>query len=160
MKPAFDLTPSKPLTPADAVAAIIHTNDGRYLLQRRDAINTIFYPDHWGCFGGAIERGELPSDALRRELREELALDLELTGQAVTSFGHFRFSAEPAGIAVLDRFYYDILIDPKLVKNLRLGEGAEMSLVNSHDALHQLRLVPYDAFALWLHHYQDMLAPA
>lgn len=156
MKPAFDLTPSRPLTPANAVAAIIHTEDGRYLLQRRDAIGTIFYPDHWGCFGGAIESGESPSDALRRELQEELALDLN--GQPVTMFGHFRFSAEPAGIAVLDRFYYDISIDAGIVGNLRLGEGAEMSLVKSHDALHQLRLVPYDAFALWLHRYQGMLA--
>lgn len=156
MPPVFDLTPSEPLTPSNAVAALIHTRDCRYLLQHRDAVRTIFYPDHWGCFGGGIEHGEAPLDALRRELREELALDLD--GCAVRLFSHFRFSVEPAGIAALDRFYYDIPIEPEVAERLRLGEGMGMKLVSGRDALHEFRLVPYDAFALWLHCHQNMLA--
>jgi len=153
---AFDLTPAGPLVPANAVAALIRTGDGRYLLQHRDAVGTIFYPDHWGCFGGAIERGEQPLQALRRELKEELALDLD--GLSPTVFGHFRFSVVPAGITGLDRLYYDILIEPGLVANLRLGEGESMELVDGHDALHRRRLVPYDGFALWLHCYRALLS--
>jgi 8-oxo-dGTP pyrophosphatase MutT (NUDIX family) len=154
MRPAFDLTPSKPLTPANAVAAIIRTDDGRYLLQHRDALPTIFYPDHWGCFGGAMEPGESPLDALRRELYEEL--ELEVKGEPAL-FGHFRFSVEPAGIAALDRFYYDVPIDAAAVGRFRLGEGAGMELVHAREALHERRLVPYDGFALWLHFYQGKL---
>ena len=157
MTPSFDLAPSKPLTPANAVAAIIRTDDGRYLLQHRDAIRTIFYPDHWGCFGGAIEAGESPLEALHRELAEELALNLE--GCPITMFSHFSFSVEPAGIAALDRFYYEITINAAIVPELRLGEGAAMELIDGTDALHRRRLVPYDAFALWLHYYQGLLAP-
>jgi len=42
------------------------------------------------------------------------------------------------------------------VPRLRLGEGAGMALVEGRKALHELRLVPYDAFHLWLHFYKGM----
>jgi 8-oxo-dGTP pyrophosphatase MutT (NUDIX family) len=155
MTPSFDLKPARPLQPANAVAAVIKTNDGRYLLQLRDRINTIFYPDHWGCFGGAIENGELPLNALRRELSEELALNVDQC--AVKTFGRFQFSVDAANITALDRIYYEVTLDSSMVSQLRLGEGAALDLVDSHRALHHLRLVPYDAFALWLHCYQGML---
>ena len=45
------------LEPVDAVAAILVDEDGRYVMQHRDAYPHIFYPDHWGCFGGAVESG-------------------------------------------------------------------------------------------------------
>ena len=150
---SIDLTPSKPLTPADAAAAIICTKNGRYLLQQRDAIPTIFYPGHWGCFGGALEPGETPLEALRRELNEELGLaDYE-----ATLFSRFRFSVETAGIPALDRHYYEVVIAESAVDSLRLGEGAAMRLFDGVEALHTLRIVPYDAFALWLHRHQAML---
>ena len=155
MKPAFDLKPSRPLVPADAVAALIHTDDGRYLLQHRDAISTIFYPDHWGCFGGAMDPGEKPLEALHRELCEELALDLR--NRQIGVFGQFDFNLEIIGIGAFNRLYYNILIDPAEIENMRLGEGAGMALVDGCDALHRHRLVPYDGFALWLHYYQDIL---
>lgn len=155
MTPAFDLKPSKKLTPADAVAALIRTSDGRYLLQHRDAISSIFYPDHWGCFGGAIEPDEEPLDALRRELQEELAVDLG--NRPVSVFSQFDFRIDASGIGSFNRIYYDILIDPAEVDKMRLGEGAGMALVSGHEALHQNRMVPYDGFALWLHYYQSML---
>ena len=46
--------------------------DNRVLLQLRDDKPDIFFPNHWGCFGGAIEPGEAPHDTLLRELQEEL----------------------------------------------------------------------------------------
>jgi 8-oxo-dGTP pyrophosphatase MutT (NUDIX family) len=153
--PAYDLAPARPLTPANAVAAILHSGDGRYLLQHRDAKPTIFYPDHWGFFGGAMEPGETAHQTLARELREELELDI--AGSEITSFSRFNFNVEPAGISVIDRFYFDVRIDPSAVRRLRLGEGAAMELVDGYRALHALRMVPYDAFALWLHYYQGAL---
>ena len=155
MTPSFDLTPSKPLQPSDAVAAILRTADGSYLLQHRDPIPTIFYPDHWGCFGGAIDPGEQPMQALLRELQEELGMDAR--GLPIRVFGRFSFSVEGAGIPALERVYYDILIEESEVSRYRLGEGSEMRLVPARDALHTLRLVPYDGFVLWLHCYQNML---
>ena len=54
MLPKNFLTDQHPLQGDDAVAAIITVEDGRYLMQLRDDIPRIFYPGHWGCFGGAV----------------------------------------------------------------------------------------------------------
>ena len=51
-------------------AIIYHRND--YLLQLRDHTPGIVYADVWSFFGGAIEAGETPWQALQRELTEEL----------------------------------------------------------------------------------------
>jgi hypothetical protein len=56
----------EPLRAADAVAALLILDDGRYVMQLRDTLPTIFYPDHWGCFGGAVGDGEAPLAALNR----------------------------------------------------------------------------------------------
>src|SRR6202040_721869 len=65
------------LRAADASAALLVLEDGRYLLQLRDDKPEIWYPAHWGCFGGAADPGEKPADTVRREIREELALEID-----------------------------------------------------------------------------------
>jgi 8-oxo-dGTP pyrophosphatase MutT (NUDIX family) len=152
---SITLAPSKVLVPADAAVAIIYTTDGRYLLQHRDRKPTIFYPDHWGCFGGAIDKGESPLKALRRELKEELALPAG--DYQANLFSRFCFTLEVAGIDALVRFYYEVQIEAGAVGAMRLGEGAGMALVKGEQALHSLQMVPYDAFALWLHFYRRKL---
>ena len=72
--PANFLADRHPLRGEDAVAAIITVEDGRYLMQLRDDIPRIFYPGHWGCFGGAVGSGEDGLVALQRELAEELEM--------------------------------------------------------------------------------------
>lgn len=46
--------------------------DGRVLLGRRTS--AIRFAGMWDAFGGHLERGESPEEALRRELREELGI--------------------------------------------------------------------------------------
>ena len=60
------------LSPGDASVALIVVDSANYLLQLRDQKPGIFYPGHWGLFGGALDPGETPDTALRRELFEEL----------------------------------------------------------------------------------------
>src|SRR6516165_8236664 len=62
------------LSPSDASAAIIALPGKRYLMQLRDQKPNIFYPGHWGVFGGAMDPGESIRQGLRRELSEELSL--------------------------------------------------------------------------------------
>ena len=60
------------------IAAIILENDkGEFLLALRDNKAWIPFPNHWDLIGGHVEEGETPEEALIREVKEEL--DIELT---------------------------------------------------------------------------------
>ncbi|MEP2774542.1 MAG: NUDIX domain-containing protein [Luteolibacter sp.] len=57
--------------PVATVGALIHDGAGKILM-----IRTHKWSDMWGIPGGKIERGETHEDALRREIREETALEI------------------------------------------------------------------------------------
>ncbi len=57
----------------EAALAIIWRG-GRLFLQRRDPAGPVL-PGRWEFPGGKVEAGETPAEALRRELREEVALE-------------------------------------------------------------------------------------
>jgi 8-oxo-dGTP diphosphatase len=60
------------------IAAIILENDnGEFLLYLRDNNPDIPFPNHWDLIGGHIEEGETPEQALVREVKEELDIDLK-----------------------------------------------------------------------------------
>jgi 8-oxo-dGTP diphosphatase len=59
------------------IAAIILENDhGELLLYLRDNKPGIPFPDYWDLIGGHVEEGETPEEALIREVKEELDIDL------------------------------------------------------------------------------------
>jgi 8-oxo-dGTP diphosphatase len=60
------------------IAAIILENDrGEFLLALRDNKSWIPFPHHWDLIGGHVEEGETPEEALIREVKEELDIDLK-----------------------------------------------------------------------------------
>jgi 8-oxo-dGTP diphosphatase len=60
------------------IAAIILENDkGEFLLALRDNKSWIPFPNHWDLIGGHVEDGETPEEALVREIKEELDIDLK-----------------------------------------------------------------------------------
>jgi 8-oxo-dGTP diphosphatase len=61
--------------PIEVAVAVLRDRDGRILLCRRPSAAR--YGGRWEFPGGKIETGESPLDALRRELREELGVDVE-----------------------------------------------------------------------------------
>lgn len=64
------------ISPAYTVGAIgvIERADGALLLVR------LSYRHSWGLPGGLLKRGETPAQAVRREVREETMLDVDLIG--------------------------------------------------------------------------------
>src|SRR4051794_17002427 len=136
------------LIPGNAVAAILLLENGRYLLQHRDSKPEIFFPGHWGCFGGAIDPGESDPQTLVRELKEELALDLDVA--SLRHFTRLEFDMSFAGCGVLYRSYFEVPIHSAILTQLRLGEGREMRPFTGRELL-QERIAPYDNFTLWMH---------
>jgi 8-oxo-dGTP pyrophosphatase MutT (NUDIX family) len=145
--PRLDL--STPLRPGNAVAAVILI-EGRYLLQLRDAKRGIFFPAHWGCFGGALDPGESVEQALTRELEEELSA--KIPADAVRFFSRFEFGLDFACLKPIWRIFYEIEFSEAQMAGLSLGEGSDMRLFPASAILtHQIPITPYDAFALWMH---------
>ncbi len=58
------------------VVAVIQNTDGEYLICKKPARRGVF-PGQWAVPGGGIEPGERMVDALRREVREEVGLEVE-----------------------------------------------------------------------------------
>jgi 8-oxo-dGTP pyrophosphatase MutT (NUDIX family) len=157
MSPDPFLDSSARLRPGDAVAAILLLDDGRYLLQHRDPKPEIFFPDHWGCFGGGVDEGETDDRAsLARELVEEL--DLAVDQAELKPFTRLDFDVSFAGCGRLYRTYFELRVPAARLSTMRLGEGREMRAFTGRDLL-QLRVAPYDTFVLWMHINRGRLAP-
>jgi 8-oxo-dGTP diphosphatase len=112
------------------VAAVIEDSDGRLLLCRR--------PDHkrhgglWEFPGGKIEPGEDTLEATRRELAEELALE-------VLDVGALRYAVDDAGSAFRIEFYsVSVSGEPQAIEHSAIRWVAP-------DDLTSLGLAPSDA---------------
>jgi 8-oxo-dGTP diphosphatase len=55
---------------------LLFDRDGRLLIYLRDDKPEIPFPNHWDFFGGHLEAGETPEQALVREVKEELGVEL------------------------------------------------------------------------------------
>jgi mutator protein MutT len=141
-------TDTKPLVFGHGVAAILVDARGRYLLQRRDDIPGIWFPGHWGFFGGTIEPGEAPIQAVVRELQEEIGI--ELPADRFATFMRVEFDLE--GIGPRARYFFTARLTDAELPRLVLGEGAEMRWVDGAEALASLPITSYDSVGLFLHH--------
>lgn len=132
----------------DAACALILLDDNRYLMQLRDDKPGIFYPDHWGLFGGAMEAGEDGETALRRELKEELGYDTD----SLNYFTRMDFGFDSIGASQAVRLFYEVKMRVEDLAGLVLTEGRLVEAVPVGELLINRRVVPYDAFAIWMHH--------
>lgn len=142
--------------PHDAVAALLVHEDGRYIMQLRDCMPGIFYPGHWGCFGGAVEPGETPVDALKRELREEIEFEMP----EATRFTQFDFDFSPLGYPKVYRIYFEVQVLDAAFRRFILHEGADLQAFRGENLLVTRRVTPYDAFAVWMHLNRQRSLPA
>ena len=143
------------LAPAGATAAIILIEGGRYLLQHRDSIPQIWFPDHWAMFGGATDPGETDEQGLWRELMEEISLDIPESQYRY--FTRFDFDFGFAGRGKIRRIFFEIGPLPvSVLDRIVLNEGQDVKAFTFREAM-AVRMTPYDSFALWLHANQKRM---
>lgn len=77
-----------------AVGAMIeHADSGKILLMKR-AATADYLPDIWEDIMGRVKQFEEPQDALRREVREESGLEIEIV-KPLTVFHDYRGARTP-----------------------------------------------------------------
>ncbi|MFU8884177.1 MAG: NUDIX hydrolase [Cyanobacteriota bacterium] len=105
------------------VALAMLQRDGRWLMQLRDEIPTIVAPGCWGLFGGHLDPGETPEQALRRELLEEISWQPPPLELVMVHHIHRR-------TAHVFRGELSVPLD-----QLQLLEGQDMDLVSAEELL-------------------------
>ena len=63
----------------EGVAIILADNQNRIAMQLRENKPDLPAANQWGLFGGLLEQGENPQNAILREIREELSVQLNPT---------------------------------------------------------------------------------
>ena len=61
----------------EVAQVLLFDRSGRLLIYLRDDKPDIPFPNCWDFFGGHLEKGETPEQALAREVKEELGVELK-----------------------------------------------------------------------------------
>ncbi len=131
----------------DASCAIILTSDKGFLLQLRDNKKGIFFPGHWGFFGGAIERNETPKQAIIREIKEEINLDID----KLDYLFNINFNFSDSEDRTIKRHYFEIQLAKGDLNTIKLAEGESYKVFTKRDAISLQPFWSLDAYALWLY---------
>ncbi len=150
-----------PIVPRDdlkghGAAALIVNSRGEYLMQKRDDTPEIWFPGHWGLFGGGVDPGEGAAEALRRELDEELEFrpdSISYVSQVVFDLGDTR-----GGLRC--RYFFEAPIDEAQSEALVLHEGEGMRFFAYEALQRESAVVPYDVFGILLHRSRSELVRA
>ena len=101
---------------------LLFDRQGRLLIYLRDNKPEIPFPDHWDFFGGHIEEGETPEQALAREVGEELGVRLE----SWRFFRRYECISGDAYPNIKHIFYAQI---ERLASDLTLFEGQRIAAI-------------------------------
>jgi 8-oxo-dGTP diphosphatase len=111
---------------------ILYNTTGHILLQHRSN-DASRLPNFWAFFGGGIEQGESPTEALERELLEELSYEVQSPYFLLAQ--NIRDEADENTKYVFVEQYQD--------QPLQLAEGQAMGWF-SPDETHQLKMIEHD----------------
>ena len=106
--------------------ALLITKDNEVILQRRDTNPGIVNPGKTTLFGGSVIDGENPEDCLKREMMEELGLDIK----DYKFFGRYEKRQATYGE---DCDCYVYLVPRVDIKGIQVSEGRGYKLVSSRD---------------------------
>lgn len=108
-----------------------YTEDGRILLQDRRDISKI--GEDWGFFGGGIEENETPEQALVREAKEELEINLNKYGYQYIGKDSLNWT-DPAGSKWTFYRYFFATRYEDYANQMNQREGTNMALFTPEEA--------------------------
>lgn len=112
------------------IAQIILRNpQGLYLVYLRDNVPNIPFPNHWDLIGGHIEKGELPIEALKREMMEEIEFE---TGNLRNFSFWKKYVCIDGDVSPNIKYIFHGVID-KPIEDIPLNEGQYLRLVNQDE---------------------------
>ncbi len=119
----------------DYANIIIYNDENKILMQKRHK-NAKIYPDHWGLFGGKIELNENYTEAIIREIKEEL--DYKLIDFKLVF--HLPYVVENISYGEWYIFIHKIHI--KKIQTLKLLEGEDWGWYEFDYVLNNLKINP------------------
>ena len=135
--------------PKDAVAAVIKLARDCFIFQKRDVSPNIPFAGMLSLFGGAIEYGETPDKALKRELNEELTYDFSNT--AIKFLGTVHFDFKDLGLGKFHRTYFLIEIPDSVLAKFIVREGLGLKELAFEEIISSKEIVPYDFNFMWFY---------
>ena len=133
-----------PINPAfrgSNASAVIIMKGNSFLLQKRDAKPNVVYGGHWGLFGGALEAGEDFVTAAKREIREEIGLNIVPEYVTELTYKDY-FSDTPRNVC---RTYFFVEIGDSDAVDIELHEGNDYGFFTAFE-IQNLKMAPYDKF--------------
>lgn len=120
---------------------IVHTLiavDGKYLVTKRSK-NETTYPEYWDIPGGLVELGELPREAVIRETKEEVGLNI-----IPTKVIHEDSNLDIEKDLIFIRLVYLCELDDD-INNIKLQEDehSEYRLINNLNELKGEKISPF-----------------
>jgi 8-oxo-dGTP pyrophosphatase MutT (NUDIX family) len=114
------------------VSAIILSKDRRILMGKKDPSLGGVWPDCWHIPGGGIDTGETLEQALVREVKEEIGLDISayrIIPKSIIGTGITEKTLKETGEKVLCRMEFhrfEVKIDDKNAKDIQLHLGSDL----------------------------------
>ena len=105
-----------------AVGAVIEDGEGRILLVKHKPERRGFWQGKWICPGGELELGEEITAGIRREVKEETNLEIDLV-KPLTPFERIVKSPEGIDLHVVYIDYMANLVGGELEVNSDVGEA-------------------------------------
>lgn len=134
-------------------SAILFTEDERYLFQLRDDKLGLPLRNHWAFFGGEVDPGETPEQAVLREIEEELTY---MPNNCL--WFHEAFYILPRHHKkIVRKAYYSIKIEPNDIASMIQCEGADMRLMSVAEILALQRVAPWDVSVVLLHSREEVI---
>ena len=112
-----------PVNVPEIAQVLLFDRDRRLLIYLRDDKAGIPFPNHWDLFGGHLETGETPDQALVREVKEELGITL----QEWQFFRRFHCAVGDAYPNVKHIYWAVVPHDPR---ELTLNEGQRLRSIS------------------------------